>query len=166
MRNPIITTLLLVLVFWEVNAQSEEYTYTNTEELKFPGEMRSPNIPLAVGSFFEIPASCGKKPTAFIRADRFIFPDASIGKIDSCSMTYELVNDTIRKVIIALPSALSIKQAGKQAGKQFDKPVYHMDGMHYVYTWSYKPRGQDRFTIRLEVNEDLASGMMYVTAGE
>ena len=128
--------------------------------------MRSPNIPLAVGTFFEIPASCAKKPTAFIRSDRFVFPEASVGKIDSCSLTYELINDTIRKVIITLPTDESIKQAGKQGAKQFGKPVYHKEGMLYVYTWTYKPRGKDPFAIRLEVNEDLESGMMYVTAGE
>jgi hypothetical protein len=165
MKNLIIIIYFSLCSWLSLKGQTAEYTYSHTPELSFPGEFRSPNIPLAVGTFFEIPASCAKKPTAFIRSDRFIFPEASIGKIDSCSLTYELVNDTIRKVIITLPSASSIKQAGKQGAKQFGKPVYHKEGVHYVYAWSYKPRGMAPFAIRLEVNEDQASGMMYVTAG-
>ena len=162
---------MTILFFWlcsfnPLAGQSTDYSYSYTPVYTFSGEIHITDIPMAIGRFYEMPVISNKKPTAFIRADRMLFSDASLGKIDSCSVTYELKNDTIRKVIITLPTALSIKQAGKQAGKQFGKPVYHKDGVRYVYTWIYRSRCKGPSTIRLEVNEDQASGMMYVTAGQ
>ncbi len=161
MKNQITILCFSLCASMVAIGQTEEYSFKRTEALSFPGEMRSPNIPMSIGSFFEIPSSCAKDPKVFIRADRFVFPDASLGKIDSCTLTYLLVDDTVRQMIITLPSALSVKQAGKQASKQFGKPVYHKEGNIYVYSWSVSQRHKDPATVRLEVNEDLASGMMY-----
>jgi hypothetical protein len=148
-------------------AQDIETHYTEVNSLTFSGELRSNRIPSnALGTFFEIPANCAKKPTAFIRSDTFAFPEASIGKIDSCSITYLLVQDTIQKIIIELPSEQSIKQAGKQAAKQFGKPAYHKEENTYVYSWDHTYMKKDPVHIRLEVNQDLVSGEMTIEPKE
>lgn len=144
------------------NGQKAEIEVISTDTLRFPGELKSRVIPLAVGTFFEIPANCLKNPTSFVRANKFIFPDASLGKIDSCSMTYELETDTVRQMIITLPNEKGLKQAGKQAAKQFGKPVYSKDGSKYVYAWKYTTSDKRKLNIRLEVAADQKHGMLYI----
>jgi len=146
-----------------IYGQEVDHKIITTDSLRFPGEMRSRKIPVSIGSFFEIPASCAKKPTTFIHASRFVFPDASIGRIDSCSLTYELDSDTIRKVIITLPNAIGVKQAGKQAAKQFGEPTYTKEGSTYVYAWKHITTSNAKeLTIRLEVAADLQSAELFV----
>jgi hypothetical protein len=156
----------LFLIFFAtciiVYGQQEEHKVITTDSLQFPGELRSRKIPVAIGSFFELPANCAKDPTTFIRATRFAFPDASLGKIDTCTMVYELESDTVRKMIIALPIEKSIKQAGQQASKQFGKATYHKEGQYYVYVWNFTPRGKNPLLVRMEVAADQKHGMLYV----
>lgn len=166
MKSPI-TIISLFLFSWvSITAQAGETEIIHQEEMSFPGQMRSPKIPAAIGDFFQFPSSCAKEPHQLIRADRFVFPNASIGKIDSCTFTYIVIEDTIRQWIISLPSALSIKQAGKQASKQYGKPAYHKESNRYVYVWKVSPRQKNRYTVQLEVNAELTSGMMYGIADE
>ncbi len=159
-----VSILIFMVCYITTYGQRDEHKVITTDSLRFSDELRSRKIPIAIGDFFEIPANCLKDPTTFIRSYRFIFPDASLGRIDTCSLTYELQSDTIRRAILYLPNALSVKQGGKQASKQFGKPMYTKDGSKFVYAWKHTTVDNQKLSIKLEVSADIQSGMMYVNA--
>jgi hypothetical protein len=163
MIKSITSFLICFLICLITYGQQTEHEVIITDSLRFSGEIRSRKIIVGIGEFFEFPASCAKDPTTFIQSSKFIFPDASLGKIDTCSMIYELQSDTIRKVIISLPNTLSVQQGGKQATKQFGKPTYSKEGSKYVYAWKYTTKENRKLSIRLEVAADQKHGMIYIT---
>jgi hypothetical protein len=88
--------------------------------------------------------------------------DAQIGKIKHSMMLCETPDGVCNKMIITLRDAESVKQAGKQASKQFGNPVYTKEGGSYVYTWMYATPEKHQLKITLKIAADLYTGVLFV----
>ena len=77
-------------------------------------------------------------------------------------MLCETPKGICQKMIFTFVGEETVEQAGKQAAKQFGKPVYTKDGSKFVYAWKHTTADNQNLSIRLEVSADIKSGVMYV----
>ena len=91
-----------------------------------------------------------------------LYNNVTIGKIKKCRMIWEIPYGICLKMSLFLDDVESVEQAGKQASKQFGKPVYSKDGSKYIYAWKYTTSDRRKLNIRLEVAADQKHGMLYI----
>ncbi len=142
------------------------YCQVINDTLVIPGFVKFKRIPTCIGEHCQsgqcdMPGVTEGPLVGFI-----LHQDARIGKIRHCTMLCETPGGVCRKMIFTLTSAEAIEQAGKQASKQFGKPVYTKEDNLYIYSWTSKTSDDHQLKIRLEVAADLKSGMMYIHGQE
>ncbi|MBK9103941.1 MAG: hypothetical protein IPL92_05085 [Saprospiraceae bacterium] len=155
-----------ILISFFLLSFSIGYSQGVVDTLVIPGSVRYKQIPTCIGAHCQsgqcsVPGVTEGPPAGFI-----LHRDARIGKIRHCAMVCETPGGVCRKMIFTLSSAEAIEQAGKQASKQFGKPLYTKEDSLYVYSWTSKTSDDDQLKIRLEVAADLKSGMMYMHGQE
>ncbi len=142
--------------------QDKEINVFSVDTLQFPGEARMNRIPTDLGEHFLMPANCAKKPTNFISSSMFVFPISSVGKIDSCSVTYELLADTIQRVTLTIAGEKHIQQAMRQTKKQFGKTEWVQKDDMRVASWDIFSRNKKHLFIRMEVSDSDHSGCIAI----
>lgn len=157
-RMVLLGICLLLTIIGYSREMSDTLVITNYEKFK--------EIPTCIGKICQ-GGQCYAPPTTDgPAADYLLHQDVRIGKIRHCTMVCETPGGVCRKMIFMLPSAEAVEQAGKQAARQFGKPLYKKEDSRYVYSWTFRTSDNHQLKIRLEVDADLKSGMMYIHGQE
>lgn len=163
MKNTISTSIRMILLGLCLVSTTISYSREISDTLVITDYEKFKQIPTCIGENCQSGQCYSPPKTDGPAASYLLHDDVRIGKIKHCTMLCETPKGVCCKMIFTLRDADSVTQAGKQAAKQFGKPVYTKEGSKFVYAWKHTTVDNQKLSIRLEVAADIQSGMMYVT---
>ncbi len=162
LKNIISITIRMILLGLCLVTTSISYGRDVSDTLVITNYEKFKQIPTCIGANCQA-GQCSSPPkTDGPAAAYLLHNDVRIGKIKHCTMLCETPGGVCRNMVFTFKGEESVEQAGKQASKQFGKPVYSKEGSKFVYAWKHTTPENQKLSIRLEVSADIKSGVMYV----
>lgn len=165
-KNIISPAIHTILLFILLLLSGLGYAQDNSDTLLIPGYVKYKQIPTCIGEHCQSGQCYSPGVSDGPAASYLLHPDARIGKIKHCTMLCETPEGVCRKMIFTLHDEENVSKAGKQAAKQFGKPVYTKEGSLFVYAWEHTTADKQALSIKLEVSADFQSATMYVNGQE
>lgn len=162
MKNLISLSLRIILFGLCLVSATNGYSLEISDTLVITESKKFKQIPTCIGANCQAGQCSAPPKTDGPAAAYLLHDDVRIGKIKHCMMLCETPMGICQNMIFTFKGEESVEQAGKQAAKQFGKPVYTKEGSKFVYAWKYTTPENQKLSIRLEVSADIKSGMMYV----
>ena len=162
MKNLISLSLRIILFGLCLVSTTNGYSREISDTLVITEYQKFKQIPTCIGANCQAGQCSAPPKTDGPAAAYLLHDDVRIGKIKHCMMLCETPMGICQNMIFTFKGEESVEQAGKQAAKQFGKPVYTKEGSKFVYAWKYTTPENQKLSIRLEVSADIKSGMMYV----
>ncbi len=164
MKNLISLSLRIILFGLCLVSTTNGYSREISDTLVITEYQKFKQIPTCIGANCQAGQCSAPPKTDGPAAAYLLHNDVRIGKIKHCTMLCETPGGVCRNMIFTFKGEESVEQAGKQAAKQFGKPVYTKEGSKFVYAWKHTTEDNQKLNIRLEVSADVKSGVMYVNA--
>lgn len=164
MKNTISISTRMILLGLCILSTTIGYSRDMSDTLVITSYEKFKIIPTCIGENCQTGQCYAPPKTDGPAADYLLHNDVRIGKIKHCMMLCETPKGICQNMVFTFNGEESVEQAGKQAAKQFGKPVYTKEGSKFVYAWKHTTIENQKLSIKLEVSADIQSGVMYVNA--
>ena len=162
MKNLISLSLRIILFGLCLVSTTNGYSREISDTLVITEYQKFKQIPTCIGANCQAGQCSAPPKTDGPAAAYLLHNDVRIGKIKHCTMLCETPGGVCRNMIFTFKGEESVEQAGKQAAKQFGKPVYTKEGSKFVYAWKHTTEDNQKLSIKLVVSADIRSGVMFV----